>query len=246
MNMISVAAVSEQAATNIDMVVTASDSMSSTIYEIARSSENARSLTDSMVYQANTVSSKVNELGNAVSNIANVTEAITEISEQTNLLALNATIEAARAGDAGKGFAVVANEIKDLAKQTAEATLDIKDNINNVQLSTGDTVMEIEKITDVINKVNDIVTVIATSVEEQSITSKEIARNLSEASQGILEVSKSVASSSAISEEIANDISDVNSSASEISSSSLEVNTNAEKLSELAAQLKQFVENFKV
>ncbi len=69
---------------------------------------------------------RVDELGIAANEISKVTEVITETSVQTNLLALNATIEAARAGEAGKGFAVVANEIKDLAKQTAQATLDIK------------------------------------------------------------------------------------------------------------------------
>ena len=65
-----------------------------------------------------------------------MTETITEISEQTNLLALNATIEAVRAGEAGKGFAVVANEIKDLAKQTPEATADIKAKISKIQAAT--------------------------------------------------------------------------------------------------------------
>jgi methyl-accepting chemotaxis protein len=68
--------------------------------------------------------------------ISKVTETITEISEQTNLLALNATIEAARAGEAGKGFAVVANEIKELAKQTSDATQEIKRKIESVQAST--------------------------------------------------------------------------------------------------------------
>ena len=72
--------------------------------------------------------------------ISKVTEVITEISEQTNLLALNATIEAARAGEAGKGFAVVANEIKELAKQTAEATKEIKTKIEGIQTSTSDIV----------------------------------------------------------------------------------------------------------
>ena len=66
------------------------------------------------------------ELGTAAQEIGKVVETITEISEQVNLLALNATIEAARAGEAGKGFAVVANEIKDLARQTATDTGEIK------------------------------------------------------------------------------------------------------------------------
>ena len=61
--------------------------------------------------------------------IGKVIEVIQDIAEQTNLLALNATIEAARAGDAGKGFAVVATEVKELAKQTANATIDIRKRI---------------------------------------------------------------------------------------------------------------------
>lgn len=94
---------------------------------------------------------------------------ITEISEQTNLLALNATIEAARAGEAGKGFAVVANEIKELARQTADATSEIKEQIEGIQGSTSGTVSEIDEILKVINDVNEIVSNIATAVEEQSL-----------------------------------------------------------------------------
>lgn len=76
-------------------------------------------------------STNVSMVATAADKIGKVTETITEISEQTNLLALNATIEAARAGEAGKGFAVVANEIKDLAKQTAEARMLIKMPLNS-------------------------------------------------------------------------------------------------------------------
>jgi len=104
--------------------------------------------------------------------ISKVTETITEISEQTNLLALNATIEAARAGEAGKGFAVVANEIKELAKQTNEATLDIKTKIEDVQVATDNTVADIEEISKVINNVNEIVVTITMAVGEQSKATK--------------------------------------------------------------------------
>ncbi len=95
-------------------------------------------------------------LGMAAQAIGQVTETITEISGQTNLLALNATIEAVRAGEAGKGFAVVANEIKELAKQTAEATQAIKGKIEDVQTPTASTVTEIDQISTVINGVNEI------------------------------------------------------------------------------------------
>jgi methyl-accepting chemotaxis protein len=113
-----------------------------------------------------------------------VVETITEISEQVNLLALNATIEAARAGEAGKGFAVVANEIKELAKQTSAATLEIKEKIQNIQGSTDGTVKGINEISEVIRSVNEIVGTIATAVEEQSAATKEIASNIAQASRG--------------------------------------------------------------
>ncbi len=117
-NMETIAAATEQAATNVNMVAAAAVEMTSTINEIATNT----SKTNLMAGEANQASQRVDELGQSAMDISKVTETITEISEQTNLLALNATIEAARAGEAGKGFAVVTNEIKDLAKQTAEAT----------------------------------------------------------------------------------------------------------------------------
>ena len=94
--------------------------------DIAANTGRARSISERAVVQAQTITGQMQKLGQAAQEIGNVTETITNISAQTNLLALNATIEAARAGTAGKGFAVVANEIKELARQTAEATEDIK------------------------------------------------------------------------------------------------------------------------
>ncbi|EKD34732.1 MAG: hypothetical protein ACD_75C02215G0004 [uncultured bacterium] len=156
-NLNNVAAAMEESSTNTNMVASAAEEMTSTINEIAENAERARSVSSKAVAQAQSASQNMRKLGEAAQKISTVTETITEISEQTNLLALNATIEAARAGEAGKGFAVVANEIKDLARQTAQATLNIKSQIEDVQRTTRSTVIEIDRISEVISGVNDIV-----------------------------------------------------------------------------------------
>ncbi|WP_311774237.1 MULTISPECIES: methyl-accepting chemotaxis protein [unclassified Nostoc] len=110
------------------------------------------------------------------------------IAGQTNLLALNATIEAARAGDAGRGFAVVANEVKELAKQTANATEDISQRIEAIQTDTTSAVQAITQITDIINQINDFQSTIASAIEEQTTTTNEISRNIiAEAAKGTSE-----------------------------------------------------------
>lgn len=245
-NVNSVAAAMEQATANLSLVATATEQMTSSISEIAQNSENARTVTSEAVERAGETSTKVNDLGIAAQAISKVTEVITEISEQTNLLALNATIEAARAGEAGKGFAVVANEIKELAKQTAEATQEIKVKIEGVQGSTEETVAEISQISKVINNVDDIVGTIAAAVEEQSVATQEISGNIAQASIGIQEVNENVSHSSEVTKMITRDISGINESAAEISTSSNQVNLSAEQLAGLADQMKAMVSQFKI
>ncbi len=245
-NMQSVAASMEETSTNINMVAAATEEMSSTINEIAENAEKARQITSSAVTKTTSASNQVEELGRAAREIGKVVETITEISSQVDLLALNATIEAARAGDAGKGFAVVANEIKELARQTAEATMEIKSRVESIQSTTEGTVHEINDVSDVVSDIDTIVSTIATAVEEQSATTNEIVNNVSQASIGLNEVNENVAQSSTVSAEIAEEIAEVNGASTEISTSCDAVNSKSEELSVLANNLNEMVKKFKV
>ena len=110
--------------------------------------------------------------------IGDVVRLIDSIAGQTNLLALNATIEAARAGDAGKGFAVVAGEVKALAAQTAKATAEIGAQIETVRGATEETVAAMNEIGGIIGRMGDVSTAISAAVEEQSVTTREIASSI--------------------------------------------------------------------
>ena len=245
-NMGSLASAMGHASNSVGTVASGAEEMSATIDEIAQNTDRARDISLKAVEQAQLTSKNVGALGEAALEIGEVINTINAISNQTNLLALNATIEAARAGEAGKGFAVVANEIKDLARQTSDATEDINHKIHAIQESTNNAVADIEQILNVINEVNEIVSTIAAGVEEQTSTTKEIAENISEVSVGIQEINENVAQSSSVSGEIARDISDVYNRAGEINSSSDQLKISAEKLSGLAEELRVLVGRFKI
>ena len=245
-NMQSVSAAMEQSTSNVNMVASSTEEMTSTVGEIAQNAEKARAITEDAVKQSQRTSDKMTILGESASKIGRVTESITEISEQTNLLALNATIEAARAGEAGKGFAVVANEIKELARQTAEATVNIKNQIGDMQTTTATTIEDIEKISAIIVEINNVINGIATAVEEQSAATSEIAGNIAQASQGIAEVNENVAQSTVVIADITSDIASINQQSSQVGDGSGQVQHSAHGLSELATQLEQLVKQFKV
>ncbi|WP_320043746.1 methyl-accepting chemotaxis protein [uncultured Desulfobacter sp.] len=245
-NMNSVAAATEQTTVNIQMIVAAAEQMSSTINEIAGNTAKGSETTARAVETAKQVSLKVDELGRAASEITKVTETIADISEQTNLLALNATIEAARAGAAGKGFAVVAAEIKELAQQTAEATKEINDKISGVQTTTHESVTAIGSIVEIINEINEIVTFVASAIEEQAATTQEIANNVAQASQGIQEVNENVTQTSVVAAEVTKDITDVSNATDEMSNGSRQIYISAGELSRLAENLSTMVGRFQL
>jgi methyl-accepting chemotaxis protein len=187
------AAAAEQVSGNVSTVAAGAEQMGASIKEIAKSAAEAAKVATTAVRVANSTNAVIGKLGESSAEIGNVVKVITSIAQQTNLLALNATIEAARAGEAGKGFAVVANEVKELAKQTAKATEDIGRKIEAIQTDASGAVRAIGEIGQIIGQINDIQNSIAGAVEEQTATTGEINRNISEAARGSGEIAQNVA-----------------------------------------------------
>ena len=245
-NFHSVSAAMEQSSSNVHMVASAAEEMTSTVSEISQSAARARNIAETAVQQSQQSLKKMSSLGNAANKIGRVTDLINDISEQTNLLALNATIEAARAGDAGKGFAVVANEIKELARQTATATDDIRDQIHEMQSITQMSVKDIDDVTRIIAEINDVITGIASAVEEQFATTTDIASNISQAALGISEVNENVAQASTVIADISRDIAGISLQSGQVETGSSNVQDSAQGLAALAVQLERLVKQFKV
>ncbi|MDX1979325.1 MAG: methyl-accepting chemotaxis protein [Bryobacteraceae bacterium] len=189
-----VSAAGEEILVSIQQVAGGSEEMLAAIREISRNTQEASRVAQQAVTRANATHETVEKLSNSSAEIGKVLQLITSIAEQTNLLALNATIEAARAGETGKGFAVVANEVKTLAKQTAEATSEIARRIQAIQDDSRGAVHAIGEIRTVISSINDISNVIAAAMEEQTATTTEIGRSLDEASRGVAEVTRNITS----------------------------------------------------
>jgi methyl-accepting chemotaxis protein len=245
-NFQSVSAAMEQSSSNVSMVASAAEEMSATVNEIGQNAEKARAISENAVIQSQATSERMTALGESAKKVGRVTQTITEISEQTNLLALNATIEAARAGDAGKGFAVVANEIKELARQTATATVDIRNQIDDMQSSTITSIADIKKISEVIIEISNAINGIASAVEEQTTATAEISNNIAQASQGIAEVNENVAQSTVVVAGITRDIAQINEQSDQVGDGSNLVQVSAQGLSVLADQLEHLVKGFKV
>jgi methyl-accepting chemotaxis protein len=244
-NMELISSSTQESSNNTATIASAAEQMTTTVGEIAKNAEQGRDISANAVSKVEESTERVGQLGEAAQAIGKVVETITDISEQVNLLSLNATIEAARAGEAGKGFAVVANEIKTLAGQTADASMDIKEKIGHIQGTSNGTLESIDQIRDVINQVDQIVTTIAAAVEEQSSVTHEISDNISQVSIGIEDVNKNVTQSSEGVENITGQIQEVNNSSLQIQSQSSQVKKRADGLAQIAADLNRMVGRFK-
>lgn len=226
-----VSSAAEEVSKNVETVATAAEELGASVREIANNAAEAARVAAQAVKAASSANTTIGKLGDSSVQIGKVIKVITSIAQQTNLLALNATIEAARAGEAGKGFAVVANEVKELARETANATEDIGQKIEAIQNDTRAAVSALGEITSIISQISEIQSTIASAVEEQSATTLEIGRNVAEASRGSGEIARNILS-------VAQAASDTTAGASQTQSA-------ANDLARMAAQLQKLVSRFK-
>ncbi len=241
-----VSAAVEQVSSNNSSISEATDCMLEELDTVSDRVSSAVSVADEASTLVEVGSDKIRRLGAAATEISEVSQTIQDIADMTNLLALNATIEAARAGEAGKGFAVVASEVKDLANQTSEATVHIREQIDGIQSASTDAISAVQQIDDVIKKVRDESTHISTSVTEQKANTRCIADQITQAANAANLVASNISQTAIASSEIAKSISEVDKAARSTAESANDTRSSGIELTKLSEQLSDSLEVFNV
>jgi methyl-accepting chemotaxis protein len=189
----SVDSASREMATEVQAVAAATEELSASAGEIDRQIQESAAFSRSATEEAAQTQKTIEKLAATSREIGGVLRLINEVAHQTNLLALNATIEAARAGEAGRGFAVVASEVKNLAKQTAQATEQISTQIAAIQSETKGSVDAIGRISERMATLSKNADSISLSVQQQVTATKEISSSVHRAASRTDTVTQGIA-----------------------------------------------------
>jgi methyl-accepting chemotaxis protein len=231
---------------DVGSVAAAAEQMSAAISEVSRHAGEARRVAGDANRQGLEASERIEALGRSVQEIGQVSQLIQAVSTQTRLLALNATIEAARAGEAGRGFAVVAGEVKNLANQTQEATEQIVSRIHLIQDAVVEAVSDVSSVVQVVGTIQTAIESIASSMEQQSISTREIAARAAEVSTQVRGVELSVREGEEISRDITTQMSDVDRLAAGLAESGDQISSGSQRLSEVLVALERGIGHFQV
>ncbi|MDF2521951.1 MAG: methyl-accepting chemotaxis protein, partial [Clostridia bacterium] len=199
------------------------------------------------------VGDKVAELDSRSQKIGVITETIKNITSQINLLSLNAAIESARAGEAGRGFAVVANEIKKLAADTAQSTVEIENIIVEFRRIIEDTKKEMSVAKEAIlstgnmsTATEDAFSTISSAVENVIKKINELVLGAKAMNSNKNEVVRAIEDISAVAEESASTTEEVSASVQEQSANMEQVSASSQNLYSVAQELRALVSKFKI
>ena len=245
-SLLGISAAAEEMSTSVMTVASAMEAMSEATNEVARNCMKESRIATEAEKKAVASKEVMERLGRSAQEIGRIISLINDIAERTNLLALNATIEAARAGAAGRGFTVVASEVKELALQTSQATAEIREQIEQMQSHAESAVESMGEISHTIEEVNLISQSIAAAMEEQTVTSNGIARNLGSASDAAAEIAHNVARSAQGMQSVSTNIQNVSAQTGKVAGGISESLASAKNLVDLVKNLGGVIDSFKI
>ncbi|MGE5471571.1 MAG: methyl-accepting chemotaxis protein [Bacteroidota bacterium] len=185
------------------------------------------------------VAEAISKLGTESDQISGIVQVIKDVADQTNLLALNAAIEAARAGETGRGFAVVADEVRKLAERTTKATGEISLMINSVQSSSHSAVEAMRETLVQVKTGRQL-------AEKAGNSIVSIRQAADDVVNVVADIADSIAEQSTASQSIAQQLEHVAQATEENNATSSETASSAHQLGQLAVEMRNATERFKI